>query len=81
MPTCFESLIRELETAKLLITIEYAMNSFLVSEKFVKVPRRKETKKENKNFQLIYYRSYTSITIQVKYLKSWPLSVINLSCS
>lgn len=48
MPTCFESLIRELETAKLLITIEYAINSFLVSEKFVKVPRRKETKKENK---------------------------------
>lgn len=33
MPTCFESLIRELETAKLLIIIEYAM---------------KETKKENK---------------------------------
>lgn len=46
MPTCFESLIREFETAKLLITIEYAMNCFLVSEKFVKVPRRKETKKK-----------------------------------
>lgn len=45
---CFELLIREFEIVKLLIIIEYVMNSFFVLEKFVKVLRRKEIKKENK---------------------------------
>lgn len=44
MLTCFESLIKELETAKLLIRHE----QLPFFRKVVKVPRRKETKKENK---------------------------------